>query len=297
MLEPLNGRAMELLADVGLRRFAEVAAGEISYGRKRALEIATTLALDPQMLLLDEPMAGMGHEDIERTAALIQRVSVNRTILMVEHNLQVVANLSRHDHRAHPRAGARRRRLRRRVGRTKRSSRPISESGMLEAPAARGPAASGPPSSTVAGLQPGTANRIFFMASTSTCGEGEVVTLLGRNGAGKTTTLKSIMGIVGKRIGSAKFAAGSDNLATSTASRGSALRSVPRNAAFSRSFSVKENLLLPPQVATTRRPDAGAHLHAFSQFAERLASGGSSLLAASSRCSPSREFCEPAHAS
>ena len=69
-------------------------AGEISYGRKRALEIATTLALDPEMLLLDEPMAGMGHEDIDRIAALIRRVSANRTILMVEHNLQVVANLS-----------------------------------------------------------------------------------------------------------------------------------------------------------------------------------------------------------
>ena len=69
-------------------------AGEISYGRKRALEIATTLALDPEMLLLDEPMAGMGHEDIDRIAALIRRVSANRTILMVEHNLQVVAHLS-----------------------------------------------------------------------------------------------------------------------------------------------------------------------------------------------------------
>ena len=69
-------------------------AGEMSYGRKRALEIATTLALEPQMMLLDEPMAGMGHEDVERIAALIRRVSANRTVLMVEHNLQVVANLS-----------------------------------------------------------------------------------------------------------------------------------------------------------------------------------------------------------
>ena len=67
---------------------------ELSYGRKRALEIATTLALEPEMLLLDEPMAGMGHEDVDRTAALIRRVSANRTILMVEHNLNVVANLS-----------------------------------------------------------------------------------------------------------------------------------------------------------------------------------------------------------
>ena len=78
----------------GLTPYAYAMAGEISYGRKRALEIATTLALEPEMLLLDEPMAGMGHEDIDRIAELIRRVSANRTILMVEHNLQVVANLS-----------------------------------------------------------------------------------------------------------------------------------------------------------------------------------------------------------
>jgi branched-chain amino acid transport system ATP-binding protein len=93
-LEPLNERALALLDDVGLTSFAHSKAGEISYGRKRALELATTLALDPEMMLLDEPMAGMGHEDIERVADLIRRVSANRTILMVEHNLKVVANLS-----------------------------------------------------------------------------------------------------------------------------------------------------------------------------------------------------------
>ena len=93
-LEPLNGRALELLDNVGLTSFAYSKAGEISYGRKRALELATTLAVEPEMMLLDEPMAGMGHEDIDRIADLIRRVSANRTILMVEHNLQVVANLS-----------------------------------------------------------------------------------------------------------------------------------------------------------------------------------------------------------
>jgi branched-chain amino acid transport system ATP-binding protein len=67
---------------------------ELPYGRKRALEIATTLALDPEMLLLDEPTAGMGHEDIDRISQLIKRVSADRTVLMVEHNLSVVANLS-----------------------------------------------------------------------------------------------------------------------------------------------------------------------------------------------------------
>ena len=94
VLDALNDRAMALLEDVGLTEFAEVAAVEMPYGRKRALEIATTLALDPEMMLLDEPMAGMGHEDIEKVVELIRRVSVNRTVLMVEHNLNVVANLS-----------------------------------------------------------------------------------------------------------------------------------------------------------------------------------------------------------
>jgi branched-chain amino acid transport system ATP-binding protein len=94
VLHVLDGRARELLADVGLAEFADVLAGEMPYGRKRALEIATTLALDPQMLLLDEPMAGMGQEDVARVVALIKRISAKRTVLMVEHNLQVVAHLS-----------------------------------------------------------------------------------------------------------------------------------------------------------------------------------------------------------
>ncbi|MCV0395073.1 MAG: ABC transporter ATP-binding protein [Rhizobiaceae bacterium] len=86
--------ARRLLADVGLTEFAQTRAAELPYGRKRALEIATTLALDPEMLLLDEPMAGMTQEDIERISALIKRVAANRTVLMVEHNLSVVADLS-----------------------------------------------------------------------------------------------------------------------------------------------------------------------------------------------------------
>jgi branched-chain amino acid transport system ATP-binding protein len=93
-VEVLNGRAMQLLDDVGVQAYADLQAVELPYGRKRALEIATTLALDPQMLLLDEPMAGMGAEDIARTSALIKRVAKDRTVLMVEHNLSVVANLS-----------------------------------------------------------------------------------------------------------------------------------------------------------------------------------------------------------
>ncbi|MBM3548150.1 MAG: ABC transporter ATP-binding protein [Alphaproteobacteria bacterium] len=93
-LEVLNDRASELLEAVGLSAFRDTAAVELAYGRKRALEIATTLALEPEVMLLDEPMAGMGHEDIERTAQLIRQVAANRTVVMVEHNMKVVANLS-----------------------------------------------------------------------------------------------------------------------------------------------------------------------------------------------------------
>ena len=93
VLDTYNERAHQLLEDVGLSDFAGTMAVEMPYGRKRALEIATTLALDPDMLLLDEPMAGMGHEDIDKVVELIRRVSTNRTILMVEHNLNVVSNL------------------------------------------------------------------------------------------------------------------------------------------------------------------------------------------------------------
>lgn len=93
-LSALNDRAMELIRDVDLVSYANHLAVELPYGRKRALEIATTLALEPEMMLLDEPMAGMGREDVERIEALIRKVAVNRTILMVEHNLSVVASLS-----------------------------------------------------------------------------------------------------------------------------------------------------------------------------------------------------------
>ncbi|PTM55150.1 ABC transporter ATP-binding protein [Phreatobacter oligotrophus] len=94
VLSSLDAEAERLVEAVGLKDFVRHQAVELSYGRKRALEIATTLALDPEMMLLDEPMAGMGHEDVDRIAELIRRVSANRTILMVEHNLSVVASLS-----------------------------------------------------------------------------------------------------------------------------------------------------------------------------------------------------------
>jgi branched-chain amino acid transport system ATP-binding protein len=94
VLERYDERARELLEDVGIADLAEVPAVELPYGRKRALEIATTIALEPKLMLLDEPTAGMGHEDVGKIAALIRQVAKGRTVLMVEHNLSVVADLS-----------------------------------------------------------------------------------------------------------------------------------------------------------------------------------------------------------
>jgi branched-chain amino acid transport system ATP-binding protein len=94
VLDEFNARALELIDWVGLSEYAATVAVELPYGRKRALEIATTLALEPEMMLLDEPTAGMGHEDVGRISSLIKRVAQGRTVLMVEHNLSVVADLS-----------------------------------------------------------------------------------------------------------------------------------------------------------------------------------------------------------
>ncbi len=94
VLNGLNSRADALLEAVGLAGFGDLLVADLPYGRKRAIEIATTLALDPVMLLLDEPMAGLGQEDIGQISALIRKVATDRTVLMVEHNLSVVADLS-----------------------------------------------------------------------------------------------------------------------------------------------------------------------------------------------------------
>ena len=94
VLSKFDERALALLDEVGLASLADSTAGELPYGSKRALEIATTLALEPRMLLLDEPTAGMGVEDVHQTTELIRRVAVGRTVLMVEHNLNVVSGLA-----------------------------------------------------------------------------------------------------------------------------------------------------------------------------------------------------------
>jgi branched-chain amino acid transport system ATP-binding protein len=93
-LQVLNARAMELLGEVDLSPLASVVAVQLPYGSKRALEIATTLAMQPELMLLDEPTQGMGHEDVGKVTALIKKASVNRTVLMVEHNMNVVATIA-----------------------------------------------------------------------------------------------------------------------------------------------------------------------------------------------------------
>ena len=95
-LDRLNSRADELISAVGLRKERNAIAADLSYGRKRVLEIATTLALDPKVLLLDEPMAGMGQEDVGVVSSIIREVARDRAVLMVEHNLSVVANICQH---------------------------------------------------------------------------------------------------------------------------------------------------------------------------------------------------------
>jgi branched-chain amino acid transport system ATP-binding protein len=92
-LDQLNERAMALLAEVDLTEFAATLTVDLPYGRKRALEIATTLAMEPELMLLDEPTQGMGHEDVHRVTELIKKVAAGRTILMVEHNMSVVSGI------------------------------------------------------------------------------------------------------------------------------------------------------------------------------------------------------------
>ena len=93
-LNLLNSEAMELLTEVGLESHSKELAVNLPYGRKRALEIATTLAMKPRLMLLDEPTQGMGLEDVDRVTELIKKVSAGRTILMVEHNMKVVASIA-----------------------------------------------------------------------------------------------------------------------------------------------------------------------------------------------------------
>ncbi len=93
-LDDMGGRIGSLLEQVDLSTFADVRAGDLAYGRKRALELATTLAAEPKVMLLDEPTQGLGHEDVDRVTALIKQAAVGRTVVMVEHNMKMVARIA-----------------------------------------------------------------------------------------------------------------------------------------------------------------------------------------------------------
>ena len=148
---------------------------------------------------------------------------------------------------------------------------------MAEAALAQTPAASGPTVLSVKGLQAWYNESHILHGVDLDVREGEVVTLLGRNGAGKTTTLKAIMGIVGKRTGSVVSTARSSSVSRSTASPGSASRSVPRSARYSPALTVKENLFLPPQIGKTGAMSVERIFSLFPNLRERLASGGGKL--------------------
>src|SRR5207249_2860654 len=90
----LDDEALALLREVDLDSYAALPAVELSYGRKRSLEIATTLAMEPKLMLLDEPTQGMGLEDVDRIRQLIKKVAASRTVLMVEHNMSVVSSIA-----------------------------------------------------------------------------------------------------------------------------------------------------------------------------------------------------------
>ena len=158
----------------------ETPAGLLAYGRKRALEIATTLALEPEMMLLDEPTAGMAHEDVDRVVQLIRRIREGRTILMVEHNLSVVQGL------CDTITVLTRGRILAEGDYAHVSKNPEVIAAYLEAR----------PMLEVAGLNAWYGESHILHGVDFEVHEGEVVTLLGRNGAGKTTTMKSIMGLV-----------------------------------------------------------------------------------------------------
>ena len=208
---------------------------------RRALEIATTLALDPLMLLLDEPMAGLGQEDIGRISALIRRVAADRTVLMVEHNLSVVADLS--------------------------DVITVLTRGRILAEGDYGTVSKNPevreaylgtamPDATVAAqhlldveeLHAWYGESHILHGMSFAIGQGEVVTLLGRNGAGKTTTLRAIMGIMPQRQGSVVFR-GSElvGLASNRIAR-LGIAYCPEERGIFASLDVEENLLLPPAV-------------------------------------------------
>jgi ABC-type branched-subunit amino acid transport system ATPase component len=270
VLDQYNGRARELLEDVGLSDFANTPAVEMPYGRKRAGNRHHAGARS-EMMLLDEPMAGMGHEDIDKVAALIKRISQKYTILMVEHNLNVVANLS-DTITVLTRGKVLAEGITPRSRSIRRSRKPIWELAMSNQ---AGNNASSPVLN-VKNLEAWYGESHILHGMNFDVRQGEVVTLLGRNGAGKTSTLKSVMGLIGKRTGSVSFE-GAELIklpAERIARLGVAF--CPEERGIFSSLDVKENLLLPP-VIRSGGMTLDQIFELFPNLKERLGSQGTKL--------------------
>ena len=275
-------------------RSLDVQTVSLPYGRKRALEIATTLATEPELMLLDEPTQGMGHEDVARVTELIKRVAAGRTVLMVEHNMSVVSGIADTHHGAGARRGARRGAVRA-YRRTRRSRKPTW------APPRRSSKASDTDAMAAAleikNLHAWYGESHILHGVDLHVGKGEVVTLLGRNGAGRTTTLRAIMGLTGARKGSIQVD-GAETIGMAThriAHLG--IGYCPEERGIFASLSCEENLMLPPRWArpTARRHERRRDLRDVSQpegAGEELRDRG--FRAASSRCSRWRASCAPA---
>ncbi|MGB6104338.1 MAG: ATP-binding cassette domain-containing protein [Pusillimonas sp.] len=283
-LHDFDGKADELIDMVGLSDFRDYLAKDLSYGRKRALELATTLALDPEVLLLDEPMAGMGLEDIDRIGSLIRLAAKTRTVLMVEHNLSVVAKLS------DTITVLQRGKVLAEGSYDEVSSNPdvrqayMGTGGSVRAGASPDGAAASlivhrPVTKdllSVKGLNAWYGESHILQGVDFRIGEGEVVTLLGRNGAGKTTTLKALTGTIDLRKGSIDLD-GQEIIgmnADQIARLGMAW--CPEERGIFASLTVKENLVLPPIVAAGGMTEEEL-FDMFPNLRERLHSQGTKL--------------------
>ena len=288
-LASLNAPARELLEQVDLGAFADETTVNLPYGRKRALEIATTLAMEPELMLLDEPTQGMGHEDVDRVTQLIKRVSAGRTILMVEHNMNVVSSIAdtitvlargsvlaegSYAEVSPPRRDA---------GLHGHHRRRIARSTCMSTPALE-----------ISGLQAWYGNRISCTAWIC-AGQGEVVTLLGRNGAGRTTTLRAILGLTGSRKGSVRIH-GTEAIDLPTykiAHLG--VGYCPEERGIFASLSCEENLLLPPVVGSLGGGMSLTEIYdMFPNLLERRHSRAPACRAANNRCWRWRASCAPA---